>query len=144
MFVHFFDESIHKALVSFQDLISTMTNSKSITFIDGQVNNKAHHIFFIILHVIGKIFKDTSAKIPIGCAFTTLSDKCKLYILLKGIIDIEKEELKLKKKQQSLGQQIESLNKLMSSATYETKVPEEVRQKNTEKVTFFILFKNTF
>jgi len=113
MFVHYFDESIHKALVSFQDLISTMTNSKSVTFMNGQ---------------------DQSAKIPIGCAFSTLSDKCKLYILLKGIIDTDKEEIKLKKKQQSLGQQIESLNKLMSSATYETKVPEEVRQKNTEKL----------
>lgn len=113
LFIHSFDKSIQNSLESFKDLITTMSNCKSLTILDGQ---------------------DQSAKAPIGCAFSTLSDKCKLYLLLKGIIDIEKEEQKMKKKKISLIQQTESLEKLMAAENYETKVPEEVRQKNTEKL----------
>lgn len=76
---------------------------------------------------------------PAGCALTTLSDKCKLYILLKGIIDIDKEEVKLKKKKESLLQQIETIRKEQSKANYETRVPEAVRQKNQEKVSYSII-----
>ena len=90
-------------------------------------------------------FKDESVQAPIGCAFSTLSDKCKLYILLKGIIDIDKEELKLKKKQDGLKQQIESLKKVISTENYETRVPEAVREKNQEKVSSIkIYFDNVY
>ena len=97
----------------FKELIITMSSAKSVTFLDGQ---------------------DKAAQPPIGCGFSTLSDKCKLYIMLKGIIDIEKEEAKLVKKKVSLLQQIESLKKLMNADSYDTKVPEDVRQKNSEKL----------
>jgi len=100
-------------LDEFKELIITMSSAKSVTFLDGQ---------------------DKAAQPPIGCGFSTLSDKCKLYIMLKGIIDIEKEEAKLAKKKVSLLQQIESLKKLMNADSYETKVPEDVRQKNSEKL----------
>ena len=99
-----------------------MTNGKSITFLDG----------------------DKVA--PSGCALSTLSDKCKLYLLLKGIIDIDKEEQKLGKKKEKLEQQIEALNKDMTSENYETRVPEAVRIKNKEKVNFerIIILKSNF
>ncbi len=90
-----------------------MSSAKTVTFLDGE---------------------DKAAHPPIGCGFSTLSDKCKLYIMLKGIIDIEKEEAKLDKKKTSLLQQIESLQKLMNAPGYETKVPEDVRQRNNEKL----------
>ena len=111
MFIKTHDKSTFEKLESLKDLISTMTNSKSITFLDEEMP-------------------------PSGCALTTLSDKCKLYILLKGIIDIDKEEVKLKKKKESLLQQIETIRKEQSKANYETRVPEAVRQKNQEKVGF--------
>ena len=113
MFIQSFDKSIQSSLEEFKDLIITMSSAKSITFLDGQ---------------------DKAVQPPIGCGFSTLSDKCKLYIMLKGIIDIEKEETKLAKKKVSLVQQIESLKKLMNAAGYETKVPEDVRQRNSEKL----------
>ncbi len=113
MFIQSFDKSIHSSLDEFKELIITMSSAKSVTFLDGQ---------------------DKAAQPPIGCGFSTLSDKCKLYIMLKGIIDIEKEEAKLAKKKVSLLQQIESLKKLMNADSYETKVPEDVRQKNSEKL----------
>lgn len=120
-----------------------MTNGKSITFLDGQVRIISTKPLDNIARAIGanniSSLKDASAQPPIGCGFSTLSDKCKLYILLKGIIDVDKEEIKLKKKKASLLQQIESLKKLMNSDNYESKVPEDVRQKNTEKVRILIM-----
>ena len=80
VFIQSFDKSIHSSLDEFKELIITMSSAKSVTFLDGQ---------------------DKAAQPPIGCGFSTLSDKCKLYIMLKGIIDIEKEEAKLVKKKVS-------------------------------------------
>ena len=54
--------------------------------------------------------------------------------MLKGIIDIDKEEQKLNKKKEKLVQQVEALNKDMATENYETRVPEPVRLKNKEKV----------
>ena len=88
-----------------------MTNSKSIAFL-----------------------KDETQMPPAGCALSTLSDKCKLYLMLKGIIDIDKEEAKLKKKKEGLAQQIDAIRKEQSKDNYDTRVPEGVRQKNQEKV----------
>lgn len=73
-------------------------------------------------------------KPPVGCAMSTLSDKCKLYLMLKGIIDIEKEEQKMNKKKEKLIQSIASLKKEQSQPNYEQRVPEAVRTKNTEKL----------
>lgn len=106
-----FDKNVQSALESLQDLILVMTNSKSIVFLGS-----------------------SGEQPPVGCAFSVLSDKCKLYILLKGIIDIDKEEIKLAKKKETLNQQIESLKKLQAKDNYETSVPEAVRIKNQEKV----------
>lgn len=90
-----------------------MTNSKSIAFL-----------------------KDETQTPPVGCALSTLSDKCKLYLMLKGIIDIDKEEAKLRKKKEGLVQQIDAIRKEQSKDNYETRVPEAVRQKNQEKVIY--------
>ena len=114
LFVQTFDASLQTALSQFQDLILTMTNGKSIVFLDGA---------------------DASQAPPIGCALSTLSDKCKVYLLLKGIIDIEKEEQKLSKKKEGLNQQIEAIRKEQAKPGYD-KVPEAVRQKNQDKVNY--------
>lgn len=110
VFIQTFDKSTESQLASLQDLTTIMTNSKSATFLDG------------------------TQQPPVGCALSTLSDKCKLYILLKGIIDIEKEETKLSKKREGLLQQIEAIKKEQAKENYESRVPEAVRQKNQEKV----------
>ena len=110
VYVKSIDAGLERALSEFQDLILTMTNGKMIEFLsDGKEQ-------------------------PSGCAFTTLSDKCKIYIMLKGIIDVDKEEVKLNKKKDVLLKSIESLNKEMAKADYGTRVPENVRIKNKEKM----------
>ncbi|XP_067001147.2 valine--tRNA ligase isoform X1 [Anabrus simplex] len=72
---------------------------------------------------------------PPGCAILTISDKCEVHLLLKGLIEPAKELEKLQKKKEFLTQQLNKLQQLMSSTDYETKVPEEVRQTNAEKLT---------
>lgn len=115
LFVQSFDKSIEESLQKLQDFVLIMTNGKSITFLDGQNAEQVP---------------------PVGCALSTLSDKCKLYIMLKGIIDIDKEEAKLNKKRETLVKQTEAIKKEASMPNYETRVPEAVRQKNQEKVCF--------
>ena len=57
-----------------------------------------------------------------------------LFNKTKGIIDIEKELQKSIGKKEKLNQQISSFKKEMSKDDYETKVPEDVRNKTQEKV----------
>ena len=116
VFVHCLDVQMAQAFANLADLIQIMSNSRSLTFLN---NDEA----------------SASASAPVGCALTTLSDKCKLYLLLKGIIDVDKEELKMSKRRDALNKQIEAVRKEMTTANYETRVPEAVRVKNKEKVT---------
>ncbi|ODN06420.1 Valine--tRNA ligase [Orchesella cincta] len=76
----------------------------------------------------------TKEDIPAGCATAVVSDKCTVYILLKGLIDLSKEEERINKKLAFDEQQITKLKEAMGKADYEEKVPSDVREKNTEKL----------
>jgi valyl-tRNA synthetase len=71
---------------------------------------------------------------PAGCAILTISDKCVIHVLLKGLIEVDKEISKLEKKQDTLSQTIGKLGQAIADPTYATKVPEEIRLQNTEKM----------
>jgi len=72
--------------------------------------------------------------IPEGCAIITVSDKCVVYLILKGLIDATKELAKLEKKKDGLQQTIKKLEQAMGAKDYQSKVPEEVRTSNSEKL----------
>lgn len=57
-----------------------------------------------------------------------------MYWWLKGLIDITKEVGKLEEKKSKLDGQLNKLQEAAAKADYETKVPENVRQQNKEKV----------
>ena len=61
-----------------------------------------------------------------------------LFIELQGLIDFGKEATKLQDKKNKLEDQRKGLEKAAEKADYITKVPENVRQQNTEKVIVFI------
>ncbi|KAJ8299984.1 hypothetical protein KUTeg_021503 [Tegillarca granosa] len=61
---------------------------------------------------------------PEGCAVQTVSAKCESHIMLK----------KLEGKKTKLNSQLEKLQDSTKMADYDTKVPEHVRQQNTEKM----------
>jgi valyl-tRNA synthetase len=69
-----------------------------------------------------------------GCAVVPVSDRCSAHLGLRGLIDARKEEDRLIKKRATLTAQSEKLKKAMAVKGYEAKVPEEVRQANTEKL----------
>ena len=69
-----------------------------------------------------------------GCAIVTVSDKCSAHLGLRGLIDPSKEVEKLTKKRAALETQLDKLQKAAKVANYGTKVPEDVRKANAEKM----------
>lgn len=76
----------------------------------------------------------TVDSIPKGCAILTVTGQCEVHLLLKGLIDAEKEVEKLAKKKDQLGQTVSKLQQAMAVADYTTKVPENVQQSDKEKL----------
>ncbi|XP_075977591.1 valyl-tRNA synthetase isoform X1 [Anticarsia gemmatalis] len=72
---------------------------------------------------------------PSGCSILTVSDKIEVRLVLKGLIDPQKEITKLEKKKETLSQTISKLQQAMAADDYTTKVPAEVQKANSEKLT---------
>ncbi|KAK8803838.1 hypothetical protein WA158_001532 [Blastocystis sp. Blastoise] len=70
---------------------------------------------------------------PHSCALKTINNKLAVYVNLKGYIDFENEKKRLNDKKTALQTQIEDVQKKMNVEDYETKVPEGIRNRNTEK-----------
>lgn len=73
-------------------------------------------------------------KPPAGCAILTVTGQCEVHLLLKGLIQVDKELQKLEKKKIQLVQTVEKLNQAIQASDYATKVPIEVQQTNAEKL----------
>ncbi|XP_032235539.1 valine--tRNA ligase [Nematostella vectensis] len=71
---------------------------------------------------------------PQGCAVDTVTGKCEVHLLLKGMIDIAKEISKVENKQENLKAQLEKLKKATEVEDYKNKVPENIQQQNEEKI----------
>lgn len=71
---------------------------------------------------------------PSGCAIITVNAQCEVHLLLKGIIEVEKEITKMEKKREQLVVSITKLKQKMSIEDYEKKVPLNVQQDNTENL----------
>ncbi|XP_059052119.1 valine--tRNA ligase isoform X1 [Achroia grisella] len=71
---------------------------------------------------------------PTGCSILTVSDKIEVHLVLKGLIDPQKEITKLEKKKETLFQTINKLQQAIAAEDYTTKVPIEVQKNNTEKL----------
>lgn len=69
---------------------------------------------------------------PIGCAILSINAQCEIHLMLKGIIEVDKEIAKLMKKSEQLQNTIVSLKKKMSIEGYETKVPVKVQEGDNE------------
>ncbi|KAH9632901.1 hypothetical protein HF086_002723 [Spodoptera exigua] len=71
---------------------------------------------------------------PVGCSILTVSDKIEVRLVLKGLIDPQKEIVKLEKKKDALSQTIAKLQQAMAAEDYTTKVPAEVQKINSDKL----------
>ncbi|XP_064649994.1 valine--tRNA ligase-like [Lineus longissimus] len=103
------DAATQTTLLKFTDMIMTMTSSSHVEVLyEGQP--------------------------PEGCAIQTVSAHCEVHLMLKGLIDISKEISKLEDKKSKLETQKQKLKNSMAMDGYESKVPENVREQNTEKL----------
>ncbi|KAF6202108.1 hypothetical protein GE061_004506 [Apolygus lucorum] len=101
------DDSTRELVNNFASFISLLSSCSSLKSVDGP---------------------------PDGSAILPVSDKCEVFLVLKGMIDPLKEIQKLEKKKEFLVQSINKLETAMSSKDYEAKVPEEVRIVNQDKL----------
>jgi len=81
-----------------------------------------------------QVFYVVDEPIPDGCAIFPVSDKCEVHLLLKGLIDPVKEVAKLDQKQERLKAQLGKLQDATQMVDYDTKVPEDVKKLNAEKL----------
>ncbi|KAK7094600.1 valine--tRNA ligase-like [Littorina saxatilis] len=103
------DDATISTLKKYETLVSTLANTSTVHYLREDMA-------------------------PAGCAMLTVNAHCEAHIMLKGVIDVEKEISKLETKKDSLGKQLKKLQDAAAVPTYETKVPEEVRSQNAEKM----------
>ncbi|KAF9331504.1 AP-1 adaptor complex sigma subunit Aps1 [Podila minutissima] len=75
-----------------------------------------------------------SEQIPDGCASITVQEGCVVYLLVKGMVDVEAEVQKIEKKLAKVQKAYEDLLKKTQDATYLTKVKPEIREMNDAKL----------
>jgi len=79
---------------------------------------------------------------PGGSIKNHLSEDLQIYLKVVGLIDIKLEIERLRKRNNELQKLIDGLNKKTSIPNYMEKVPENVRQENTEKLQKYQLEKD--
>lgn len=77
---------------------------------------------------------ETVNEAPKGCAILTINAQCEVHLMLKGIIEVDKEIGKLEKKRELLQAGISKLKQKMSIEDYEKKVPLSIQEDNTENL----------
>lgn len=78
---------------------------------------------------------DFEAKPPAsGCAILTVTGECEVHLMLKGLIEVDKELQKLEKKRSQLDQTVIRLNQAMQANDYAAKVPVDVQKANIDKL----------
>jgi len=110
LYIRCFEVSLLEKLKQFSDLISTLSTSSAVTFLDAEEQP------------------------PAGCAIQTVSAKCEVHLLLKGIVDVDKEVAKLLEKKARLTVDHDKLHQVIESDDYCNKVPENIQKQNAEKV----------
>ncbi|KAJ7985619.1 hypothetical protein DPEC_G00353950 [Dallia pectoralis] len=75
-----------------------------------------------------------TGNVPEGCAVAIASDRCTVNLMLKGLIDLEKEVSKLTIKKGELEKQMEKLREKMEKSDYKEKVPVKVQELDAEKL----------
>ncbi|KAF9287120.1 hypothetical protein BGZ68_002223 [Mortierella alpina] len=74
------------------------------------------------------------AEIPEGCASQTVQEGCSVYLLVKGMVDVDAEVQKIEKKLAKVQKAKADLLKKTQDATYLTKVKAEIRELNDAKL----------
>lgn len=100
---------------------------------------KNESLFIATLAKLGQLdVIEGEAADPEKCVKTHLSENVQIFVNVIGLIDLNLEIERLNKRQAKLQQLIEAQEKKMSIKDYETKVKEEIRKENTEKLNAYV------
>lgn len=103
--------------------------------LDGSTTCRDYSDVIITLaQLSGLEILSSAAPAPAGCAVALAGTSHEVFLLLKGLVDFEKEIVKLKGEVTKSQKQIDNLKNAMAKEGYEDKVPENVQQQNTEKL----------
>jgi valyl-tRNA synthetase len=80
---------------------------------------------------------DSSQEIPKGYCIQVISDQVSLLVDLTGLIDIDTEIARLTKDIERLTPMISTYERKIIAKDYDTKVPEDVRKANAEKLSSY-------
>ncbi|XP_038047447.1 valine--tRNA ligase-like [Patiria miniata] len=109
MYLRCTDQAVADTLSLYESLISTLSSASAVHCLVGTAP-------------------------PSGCAMATVSDKCEVHLLLKGLVDTEKEISKLAQRIEKLEVQRNKLQQATMVPDYATKVPQAVQDSNKEKM----------
>lgn len=130
-----FVQKVAKALRSARSDYNIPAKTKTEAFIisSDEGSSKILNEFNIDLQTLSfSSSTDVVKEAPSGCAILSISAQCEVHLMLKGIIEVDKEVGKLEKKREQLQQKIVALQKKMLIEDYDKKVPENVQLENTE------------
>eukprot|EP00124_Ichthyophonus_hoferi_P000538 Ihof_evm16s20 gene=Ihof_evmTU16s20 len=71
--------------------------------------------------------------VELGAAISQVGDRCEIYVVVKGLVDVNKELAKIVKRQGEAKAALEKLAQSIATPGYEEKVPGAVRVQNSEK-----------
>ncbi|XP_013380246.1 valine--tRNA ligase [Lingula anatina] len=109
LYLRLHDEPTAAMLQKYSDVIQTLSSSSAVTIqVEGEV--------------------------PQGCAVNTVNAQCEAHMMLKGLIDVDKEIDKLNSKKSSLLSQQSKIEEKMKKADYAQKVPEKIQQQDADKM----------
>lgn len=112
------NETLKAAVTAQSDDVATLGRASKVTVVgaeDGSAENT----------------------IPAGCCVKIVNESLAVHIELRGLIDVDAELKRLSKQKEKAVGGFEMLKKRVTASDYEQKVPEDVRQQNTEKYAQF-------
>jgi len=74
------------------------------------------------------------SEVPPGCVVATVDETCDIFLLVKGLVNVDEEVRKLEQQLDKARKSQEQLKKQAAMPEYVTKIPEHVRQQNEQKV----------
>jgi len=141
------DESIESNVNFAQNVIKSIRSMRSDYQLDKKIKAEVYlkcsdeatsqvlNNYADLINIMGSCsISVTTSDPPSGCAMSTVSAKCETHLMLKGQIDIPKELTKLESKKEALSKKLDKLSTDAAKSDYQTKVPEKVRNENTEKM----------
>ena len=78
-----------------------------------------------------------STDIPLGCAVSSINVDANAHILVRGLVDIDNEVSKLKKKENLIQMSLTKVRKATEIENYRQKVSDDVQKLNDEKIANF-------